>query len=180
MSHEKCSICYKIFPDKRSRLRQHNQTVQKQYAQNNSFVCDECGFAKTKLLEMEKHMRKEVLSVNPRYCFYCNKFFVGDSAYMEHMNKIHGLPVWNADAEKGEKAGILANDQTFGGVLKTYDISVGSHEIDLLSFMRSKKQEIDNIIQLNTQAQSRKVLFTATIEFTKAMESEISSSQDER
>ena len=105
MSFEKCSICNKILSDKRS-LRRHNQTVHKQYAQNNSFVCDECGFAKTKVLEMENHMRKEHLSVNPRYCLYCNKFFVGDSAYKEHMNKIHGLPVWNADAEKDKEASI--------------------------------------------------------------------------
>ena len=179
MSFEKCSICNKILSDKRS-LRRHNQTVHKQYAQNNSFVCDECGFAKTKVLEMENHMRKEHLSVDPRYCLYSNKFFVGDAAYMEHMNKIHGLPVWNADAEKDNEAGISATEQAFGGVLKTYDIPVGSHEVDLLRFIRSKQQEIDNIIQLNTQAQPQKVQFTETIELRKPVKSELSSSQDER
>ena len=97
-------------------------------------------------------MRKEHLSVNPLYCLYCNNLFVGDSADMEHMNKIHSLPVWNADTEKDEEARTLATEQIFGGVLKIYDIPVGSHEIDMLIFMRSKQQEIDNIIQHSGKA----------------------------
>ena len=90
-------------------------------------------------------------SKHPRYCLYCNKFYVDNLKYMEHMNKNYGLPVWNADLENNLSSGILPSEQAFGGVLKTYDIPVGEQEINLLSFMRSKQDKIENAVQLNTQ-----------------------------
>ena len=50
---------------------------------------------------------------------------------MEHMNKNHGLPVWNADLQNNPSSGILSSEQAFGAVLKIYDIPVGEQEIDL-------------------------------------------------
>ena len=67
------------------------------------------------------------------------------------MNKNHGLPVWKADLENNSSSRILPCKQAFGRVLKTYDIPLGEQEIDLLSFMSSKQDEIENVVQLNTQ-----------------------------
>ena len=64
--------------------------------------------------------------------------------------------------------------------MSSYCIPKGSHEIDLLSFMPSKQQGIDNVNQLNTQAQPQKVQFGATIELIKPVESKNTSSQNER
>ena len=94
-------------------------------------------------------------SKHPRYCLYCNKFYADNLKYMEHMKKNHGLPVWNADLENNPSSGILPSEQA---VLKTYDIPVGKQEIDLLSFMRSKQDAIENVVQLNTQNSAQKFI----------------------
>ena len=70
---------------------------------------------------------------------------------MEHVNKNHGLPVWDVDPENKQNGGILHSKQAFGGVLKTFGILVGEHEIYLLRFMRSKRDQIENIVQLIKQ-----------------------------
>ena len=56
---------------------------------------------------------------------------------MKHIDKNHGLPVWDADKGNNQNLGILHPEQAFGGVLKTYDLPVGEHEIDLLSFIQA-------------------------------------------
>ena len=96
---------------------------------------------------------------------------------MEHMNKNHGLPVWNADLENNPSSGILPSEQAFGGFLKTYDIPVGEQEIDLLSFMRSKQDEIENVVQLNTQNSAQKLQFSALVQLTKPTSDETVDSQ---
>ena len=58
-------------------------------------------------------------STRPRSCLYRNKFFTVSLKYMEHMNKNHGLPVWDADPENKQNLGVLPSEQVFGGVLKT-------------------------------------------------------------
>ena len=176
MNSEKCRVCKKTLSDKRS-LRRHMKDVHKHYAQTNVFLCDECAFANEKVVELETHMRQQHNSTHPRYCLYCNKFFTDNLKYMEHMNKNHGLPVWDADAENNQNLGILHSEQAFGGVLKTYDIPVGEHEIDLLSFMRSKRDEIENVVQLNTQNQAQKLQFSALVQLTKPSNDENVSSQ---
>ena len=50
MSTETCTICNKKLSDKRS-LRRQKQTVHKQYKENNSFVCHECGYERSGLLK---------------------------------------------------------------------------------------------------------------------------------
>ena len=96
---------------------------------------------------------------------------------MEHINNNHGLPVWNADVENNRNCGILHTEQAFNGVLRTYDIPVGQHEIDLLSFMMSKRDEIENIVQLNTQTHAQKLQFSAKIELIKPSGHESENSQ---
>ena len=151
---EKCTICQKKLVDMRS-LRWHVQTIHKQYVQNKRFECEECAFAHEKVTELETHMIQQRNWKHPRYCIYCNKFDVDNLKYMDHMNKNHGLPVWNADLENNPSSGILPSEHAFGGVLKTYDIPVGEQEIDLLSFMRSKQDNIENVVQLNTQISAK-------------------------
>ena len=96
------------------------------------------------------------------------------------MNKNHGLPVWDADPENKQNLGVLHSEQAFGGVLKTYDIPVGELEIDLLSFMRSKRDEIENIVQLNTQNHAQKLQFSALVQLTKPSTDENTSSQPDQ
>ena len=176
MNAETCTICQKKLVDKRS-LRRHMQTIQKQYAQTIRFECDECAFAHKKVIELETHMIHQHNLKHTRYCLYCNNFFVNNLKYMEHMNKNHGLPVWHADLESNPSSGILPSEQIFGGVLKTCDIPVGEHEIDLLSFMRSKRDEIENIVQLNTQNHAQKLKFSALVQLIKPSSNENASSQ---
>ena len=179
MNAETCTICQRKLVDKCS-LRRHMQTVHKQYVQTNRFECDECAFAHEKVIELETHMIQQHTSKHPLYCLYCNKFYVDNLKYMEHMNKNHGLPVWNADLENNPSSGILPSEQAFGGVLKTYDIPVGEHEIDLLSFMRSKQDEIEKVVQLNTQNSAQKLQFSALVQLTKPTSDENINSQPDR
>ena len=179
MNAETCTICQKKLADKRS-LRRHMTTVHKQYVRTSRFECDECAFAHEEVIELETHMIQQHNSKHPRYCLYCNKFYVDNLKYMEHMNKNHGLPVWNADLENNPSSGILPSEQAFGGVLKTYDIPVGEHEIDLLSFMRSKRDEIENVVQLNTQNSAQKLQFSALVQLTKPTSDENINSQPDR
>ena len=176
MNAETCTICQKKLVDKLS-LRRHMQTFHKQYVQTNQFECNECAFAHEKVIELETHMIQQQNSKHPRYCLYCNKFFVDNLKYMEHMNKSHGLPVWNADLENNPSSGIVPSKQAYGGVLKTHDISAGEHELDLLRFMRSKRDEIENLVQLNTQNHAQKLQFSALVQLTKPSSDENVSSQ---
>ena len=96
------------------------------------------------------------------------------------MNKNHGLPVWDADPENKQNLAILHSERTFGGVLKTFDIPVEEHEIDLLSFMRSERDEIENIVQLNTQNHAQKLQFSALVQLTKPSTDENTSSQPDQ
>ena len=88
------------------------------------------------------------------------------------MNKVHGLPVWTAGAKIDESEGIVATEKAFDGVLKIYNILLENKDIDLLSFMSSKQNEIHNAVRLNTQFQPQKVRFCATIELTKPVDGE--------
>ena len=72
------------------------------------------------------------------------------------MHKSQELPVWNAELENNPNSEILPSEQAFGDVWKTCDKSVGEHKIDLLSFMRSIQDEIESIVQLNTQNSAQK------------------------
>ena len=58
--------------------------------------------------------------------------------------------------ESGE---IVATEKTFDGVLKIYNTSVDNNDIDLLSFMRGKQNQIQNAIWFNTQLQPQKSSF---------------------
>ena len=169
MNTDKCTVCNKELSGRRS-LRRHKKTVQKKYVKNNSFLCHECGYERSRVIELENHMRENHLSFRPRCCLYCNKIFLDDSSYIEHMNKVHSLPVWTAGAKTDESEGIVATEKAFDGVLKIYIISVDNKDIDLLSFMRSKQNEIQNAVQLNTRFQPQKVQFSATIELTKPVD----------
>ena len=57
---------------------------------------------------------------------------------------------------------------------------MSQHEIDLLSFMRSKRDEIENIVQLNTQTHALKLQFSAKIELIKPSGDESENSQPDR
>ena len=92
------------------------------------------------------------------------------------MNKIQSL-MWSANADENKEAENLALEEAFVGVLKTYVIAIGTPEINLLNCMHSKQKEVDNVNQLDTQAQLQKVLFSDTIEPTKLVEAEDSSCQ---
>ena len=73
MNAETCTICQKKLVDKRS-LRQQMQTVHKQYVQTNHIDCNECAFAREKVIELETHMIQQHNSKRHCYCLYCNKF----------------------------------------------------------------------------------------------------------
>ena len=169
MKTDKCTVCDKEFSAKRS-LRRHKQAVHKQYIKNNSFVCHECGYERSRVIELENHMRENHLSFRHPCCLYCNNFFVDDSLYIEHMNKVHGLPVWTAGAKIDQSEENVATEKAFDGVLKICNISADNNDIDLLSFMRSQQNNIQKALRLNTQFQPQKVQFCATIELTKPVE----------
>ena len=90
------------------------------------------------------------------------------------MNKFYGLPVWTTDARIDASCGIVANEKAFDGDLKLCSISVDNNDVDLLSFMRCKKNEIQHFICLNTYIQPQKIEFGATIELTKPVDEETS------
>ena len=100
--------------------------------------------------------------------------------FMEHMTKTHGLPVWDAEIENNRSSGLLPSEQALGGVLKTYDIPFGANEIDLLSFMHSKRTEIDKIVELNTQSHAQKIQFCAMVQLIKPSSDENINSQPDR
>ena len=54
-------------------------------------------------------------------------------------------------------SGIHPKERAFNGAFKSYAIDVGAGEIDLLSVMRAKRSEFDNIVRLNTQLEPKKV-----------------------
>ena len=83
------------------------------------------------------------------------------------MNRVHGLPVHMKTEETDLESKSNPTHRAFDGALKSYEVEVGDYEIDLLSFMRSKQPEIDDIIQLNTQNSQQKVMFVATIQLVK-------------
>ena len=64
MSTATCTICNKKLSDKRS-LRRHKQTVHKQYKENNSFVCHECGYERSGVIEMKNHMSESISDSDP-------------------------------------------------------------------------------------------------------------------
>ena len=78
------------------------------------------------------------------------------------------------------KSEIEPNEMAFGGVLKTYNIEIWPHEINLLSFMRSEQAEIDNTVELNTQLEAQKVQISAKIQLTKPTNDENVKSQPEK
>ena len=100
---------------------------------------------------------------------------------MEHMNKTHALPIWNRkNVEKMSESEIEPNEMSFHGVLKTYNIEVWPHEINLLSFMRSKQDEVDNIVELSTQLEAQKVQISAKFQLTKPTNDENVNNQPEK
>ena len=46
-------------------------------------------------------------------------------------------------------------NELFGGALKTYEISIGANDLDLPYVNHTKRQEIENIVQLSVQQHSQ-------------------------
>ena len=171
MKTDKCTVCKKKLSSKFI-LRRHKQTVQKQYIENNSSVCHECGYEGNSVIELENHMRENLLLFRPRCCLFCNIFFLDDSSCSEHTNKFHGLLVWSAAEKLANQGKFFATEKTFDGVLKIYSISVDNNDTDLLSFFRGKQNQIKNAIRFNIQLLPQKAQFCATIELTKPVDEE--------
>ena len=70
-------------------------------------------------------------------------------------------------AQKLANHGELSLLRKLSTVFLKYNISVDNNDIDLLSFMRGKQNEIRNAIRLNTQFQPQKAQFLVKIELTK-------------
>ena len=83
------------------------------------------------------------------------------------MKNKHGLPIWNADVENNQSSGIFPSEHAFNGVMKTYDIPVCDHELDLLSFMQSKRDEVEKIVQLKMHSNAQKLQFSAMVQLRK-------------
>ena len=92
-----------------------------------------------------------------RYCLYCHKCFLDTIKYTDHLNNYHGLPDTKLDLTMADTmSGIHPKERAFNGAFKSYAIDVGAGEIDLLSVMRAKRSEFDNIVRLNTQLEPKK------------------------
>ena len=57
---------------------------------------------------------------------------------------------------------------------------MGLNEIDLLNFMRSKRDEVEKIVQLTTQSNAQKLPFSANIELIKPSGDECGNSHSDR
>ena len=162
-----CLICGSLLSDLQS-LRRHQKRKHPNHAPYNKYECAVCALTTNSIKSLQTHMDIQHKCSQPQCCFYCNKFFLDKNLFMKHMNRMHGLPMSHLTNEQTDRESYIKPTHTaFGGALKSYDIEVGDYEIDLLSLMRSKQPEIDDIIQLNTQHAQQKVMFIATIQLIK-------------
>lgn len=142
------------------------KNVHKVSPTHKTYDCAECNYKTEKLTNLSSHMQYQHVGSSLRHCIYCNCCFASDVSYIDHMNSQHGLPVWGPEVERVEPY-IQPKQRVFNGSCKIYDFSVGDNEIDLLCFLRSKKDEIDNILRWNTQSSPQKVQFCAELELVK-------------
>ena len=176
----KCIICGAKLSNFRS-LRRHQKTQHQNYAPHTFYECAPCGWTTSQIKKLQTHMDIQHECSQPKYCFYCNKFFVEKIKYMDHMNRMHGLPLtWVSNTEADYESYIKPSERAFHGKLKSYDLEVNDHELDLQSFMRSKQPEIDDIISLNTQNSQQKVRFIAMLQLVKVSDQDENSSQPDR
>ena len=112
--------------------------------------------------------------------YFATSFSQTTSSTWSTWIKIMDCRYGKTDAENNQNLGILHSQQVFCGVLKTYDIPVAEHERDLLSFIWSKSDEIQNVVQLNTQNHAQKLQFSALVPLTKPSTDENVSSQPDR
>ena len=167
MSPIQCYACKKMLSCKRS-LRRHKQLLHKDLCTTSSFSCDECGYSCSKLSGIETHMKIQHETGGFRYCLYCHKCFLDTIKYTDHLNNYHGLPDTKLDLTMADTmSGIHPKERAFNGAFKSYAIDVGAGEIDLLSVMRAKRSEFDNIVRLNTQLEPKKVQLGAEVLLTK-------------
>ena len=172
MKSEICIVSNKELSGKRS-LRRHKQTVHKQYTKNNFSVCHECGYERSRFIELENHMRENHLSFRPWCCLYCNNY-----SWVTHLTLSTWIKImvsrYGPRTQKLSHQGLFPL-RSLWMVLLLYTIIRWTIMIliCLLSFMPGKQNEIQNVIQLNTQNQPRKVQFNATIELMKPVDDEV-------
>ena len=90
MKTKKRTICDKEISGQ-LRVRSRKQTVHKQYTKNNCFLPSKRLSKKQSYWTGKSYKRKSFIFLNLMSLLW--SIFVGDSSYIEHMNKFHGLPV---------------------------------------------------------------------------------------
>ena len=162
-----CNRCLKRLCNGRS-LRNHQQKIHGVFSAKHWYSCEQCNFTCSSLSGMTSHAHYQHGIQEPRFCVYCVKMFAGEDQYTEHLNIVHSLP--NFKAKHGEacnSTGVKPTTESLNGTFRSYKIDIGSYEIDLLAVLKSKRDEIDNIVRLNTQTEPLKLQFSMTVELSK-------------
>ena len=179
MSPVTCNVCSKKLSCKRS-LKRHKETKHKNHSTKSSYDCNSCHLQFQSLASLNTHMDIQHKTTTHRFCLYCQKAFLDNFKYTEHLNNEHGLPDTSINNQQVDNSsGLQPSKTSFGGALKIYDINIGLNEVDLLSVMQIKRPEINNIIRINTQLNPQRVQLGALIGLTKPTADPDSNSQPE-
>ena len=167
MSPVTCNVCSKKLSCKRS-LKRHKETKHKNHSTKSSYDCNSCHLNFQSLVNLNTHLDIQHKTTTHRFCLYCQKAFLDNFKYTEHLNNEHGLPDTSINNQQVDNSsGLQPSKTSFGGALKIYDINIGLNEVDLLSVMQIKRPEINNIIRINTQLNPQRVQLGALIGLTK-------------
>lgn len=157
-----CDICFKTYSDRRS-LKKHKKNVHKIFAQSEEFTCTDCMVKETSLLKITRHLEAVHGAKLSRACIYCHLIFTRESAYVQHMEHVHSLPVWNR--ENLDTA--PPTETAFNGAIKTYDLYPTMYDIDLLEYITRNRAEIEEIVGHNTMHNAQKMQLTIMVSLSK-------------
>lgn len=162
-----CDICGKRLCNLKS-LKRHKATQHNIRPPKPNFKCSDCSFFTSSLGATKTHMEFVHQSKDIRWCGYCNTVCSSTTTFVEHVKRVHGLPVWKKEGES-EINTIPPIAEAFNGNVQSYEIET-SNDVDLLELFIRKKPDITSIIEDKVMESPQKVQFLTEISFMKPVE----------
>ena len=161
-----CTVCGTSLADASSR-RKHMKRLHPEHVPTKSYFCSVCNREEENLALVVQHMNAVHGSnaTDQCLCVYDMKVFPSREAKARHTYSEHDLPEWNMPRS------VLSTNQptisAMGGSARVYDIFPAEDDRDILELMLKKKNEIDQIVRINTMFEPQKVQFVVEVSMVK-------------
>lgn len=161
-----CDICHKTYSSRRS-LKKHRKDIHQIHSAKPEFQCADCMNVLKTIAGLNRHVESVHGKRVARICIYCHIAFLEEHSFVNHMEQIHSLPVWNSAHSSPSNR---PTKTCFNGAVKTFDFYPNETDIDLLEYFSRMRAEFGNMLATNALECPQKYQFVVMVSLFKPCE----------